>query len=211
VNHTLRLFCVFVFCFSAIAAVAQEDFCADMVDTSPAKAGTTKAKICATKDKLRIEPQGSGAEKAVMITNLSTHTSDALMPERKMYMEFNQGQGPGMQYWSRALFRPSDVNNACTEWLKLPNNRGGTCKNLGSETVNGRSTVKFEGTNTKGETGYAWVDKKIGFPIKWQEKNDTWELQNIKEGSQPASLFEIPAGYQKFQMPMGMQNMQRPQ
>jgi hypothetical protein len=209
VNKALRFVLIFVFSLSAIAVLAQEDFSADMVDTSQSKA-VNKAKMYATKDKMRFEPEAQGAHGTAVIVNFTTHTSDALMPERKMYMEF-QGQGPGMQQWSRELFRPSDVGNACSEWLKLPNNQGGTCKNLGSETVNGRSTVKYEGTNAKGETGYVWVDKKIGFPIKWQSKNDTWELQNIKEGSQPASLFEIPAGYQKFQMPTGIPNMQRPQ
>lgn len=208
VNFALRLFSIFVFCFSAIAAVAQQDFSADMVDITQGKAPTTKAKIYATKDKLRIEPEGD--EKAVMIVNLSTQTSYGLMPERKMYMEFNQSQGPAAQYWSRALFRPSDVEDSCSAWLKLPSNRGGTCKKVGNETVNGRSTVKFEGTNAKGETGYAWVDRKIGFPIKMQGNGQESELQNIKEGPQPASLFEVPAGYQKFQMPAGMQNMQRP-
>jgi hypothetical protein len=32
-----------------------------------------------------------------------------------MYMEMPQGQGPGMQQWSRDLFRPSDVGDACAE------------------------------------------------------------------------------------------------
>jgi hypothetical protein len=35
------------------------------------------------------------------------------------------------------------------------------------------------------------------------------ELRNIQEGSQPASLFEIPAGYTKFDMGGAMR--QRPQ
>jgi len=211
VNSGFRFVVSFLFLFCSIAAVAQEDFSADLVDTTNPNATERKTKIYATKDKMRFEPQAEGAHGAAIILNLSTHTSDALMADRKMYMEFTQSQTPGMQQWSRDLFRPSDAGNACAEWLKLPANRGGSCKNLGSETVNGRSAIKYEGTNSKGETGYAWVDKKICFPVKWQEKTDTWELQNIKEGSQPASLFEIPAGYQKFQMPAGMPNMQRPQ
>jgi Domain of unknown function (DUF4412) len=207
VNSAFRFFVILLFTACSVAAIAQEDFSGDWVDTT--QHNRNQAKIAATKEKLRIEPQGG--EKSVIIVNLSTHTSYGLMPERKMYMEIPQGQTPSMWQWSRQLFRPSDVNDVCSEWLKLPVNRGGTCKNLGSETVNGRSTIKFEGTNSEGEKGYAWMDKKISFPIKWQEKNNTWELQNIKEGSQPANLFEIPAGYQKFQMPAGMQNMQRPQ
>jgi hypothetical protein len=210
VNYAVRFFGVLVFSISAVAALAQEDFSADYVDTATEKGQRTTARIYATKDKMRIEPQGPAAQGYAVILNFSNHTTYSLMPEQRMYVEFPQNEGPAGRY-TRELYRPSDVENSCTEWLKLPANRGGTCKKVGNETVSGRSTVKFEGTNAKGETGYAWVDRKIGFPIKWQEKNDTWELHNIKEGSQPASLFEVPSGYQKFQMPAGMQNMQRPQ
>ena len=208
-QRAIRMLLIFIVALGTTKLFAQEDFSGDIVNT--AQGNEHRTKVYATKDKMRFEPEAQGAHNGAVIVNLSTHVADALMPERKMYMEFNQGLGPGMQRWSRDLFRPSKVDDACSAWLKLPQNDGGSCKNLGSETVNGRSTVKYEGTNSKGETGYAWVDKKIGFPIKWQGKNDAWELQNIKEGSQPASLFEIPSDYQKFQMPAGMQNMQRPQ
>lgn len=210
-NSVLRFALAAILVLCAMAAFAQEDFSGEIVDTSKGAATERKTKIYATKDKIRFEPESEGAQGTAVVVNLTTHVSDAIMPARKMYMEFAQAQTPEMQRWNRALFRPSDVNDACAEWLKLPQNRGGSCKNLGNETVNGRSTVKFEGTNAKGETGYAWMDKKIAFPVKWQEENNSWELQNVKEGSQPSTLFEIPAGYQKFQMPAGMQNMQRPQ
>ena len=85
--------------------------------------------------------------------------------------------------------------------------KGGTCHKVGNETVNGRSTIKYEGTNAKGEPGSAWFDSKLRFPVKWEGKNGSGEMQNIKEGPQPASLFEIPAGYTK----MDMGGMQRPQ
>ncbi|HXY15751.1 MAG TPA: hypothetical protein VEI26_14730 [Terriglobales bacterium] len=211
-HRAIRTVLILCFALATVAAFAQQDFSADMVDTSPGKQGVTKAKVYATKDKMRFEyPEAQGGRGAAVITNFSTHTSSALMPDRKMYMEFSQGQTPGSQQWSRELFRLSDAGNACDEWLKMQWNRGGTCKNLGSDTVNGRSAIKYEGTRANGDTGYVWVDKKIGFPIKWQGKNGQGELQNIKEGSQPASLFDIPSDYQKFQMPAGMQNMQRPQ
>ena len=210
-QRIIRVLLILVIALGATKLFAQEDFSGDIVSTSQGK--ENRAKVYATKDKMRFEPERQGAMGGAVILNLSTHMNDVLMPERKMYMEMPQGQGPGQPQWSRSLFRPNNLDDACSEWVKLPQNKGGSCKNLGSETVNGRSTVKFEGTNAKGETGYAWIDKKIAFPIKWQGKNnDNWELQNIKEGSQPASLFEVPSDYQKFQMPAGMPNMpQRPQ
>jgi hypothetical protein len=45
-----------------------------------------------------------------------------------------------------------------------------------------------------------WLDPKLRFPVKWEGKNSSGELRNIQEGSQPASLFEIPSGYTKFDM-----------
>jgi hypothetical protein len=37
----------------------------------------------------------------------------------------------------------------------------------------------------------------------------TMELLNIKEGPQSPSLFEVPAGYQKFDMSNMMRNLQQ--
>jgi hypothetical protein len=200
---------IFIVALLATAVIAQEDFSADVVNTKES-GNQSHAKIYVTKDKWRIEGLQEGRMGGAIITNLVTRTSDVLMPERKMYMEFPQGQGPAGQRLMN-FYHARDIDDACSDWLKLPYNQGGTCHKVGSETVNGRSTVKYEGTNAKGETGAVWFDKKIAFPIKWEGKNGGGELQNIKEGSQPSSLFEIPSDYQKFQMPAGMPNMQRPQ
>ena len=73
---------------------------------------------------------------------------------------------------------------------------------MGHDTVNGRNTVKYEGTNSKGDSGYFWIDPQLRFPVKWQDNKDNngGELRNIQEGTQPASLFQVPAGYTKFDM-----------
>lgn len=186
-------------------ALAQTEFSAEMVETS--KGDAPQAKIYFAKDKMRFEPakkdpRGGGA----LIVNLATQTSTVLMDQQHMYMEMpaqmaNQRRGYN-------LFRVGDVEDACSEWLAQPTNKGGTCHKVGNETVNGRSTVKYEGTNANGETGTVWIDPKLRFPVKWQGKNGAGELRNIQEGSQPASLFEIPAGYSKFDMGS---MMQRPQ
>jgi hypothetical protein len=44
--------------------------------------------------------------------------------------------------------------------------------------------------------------------VKWQGKDSGGELRNIQEGSQPASLFEVPAGYTKMDMGGMMQRKQ---
>jgi len=178
---------------------AQQDFSADIVTHDPGKPASTPSKMYVTKDKMRFESQQSGHNAAVII-NFASQTSDVLMPERKMYMEWAAGQGPGAaRTW--AFFRPADVENACTEWQKLAwNKSGGECHKVGSDTINGRSTVKYEAKSSSGEISDIWLDNKIVFPIKWQGRNSEGELQNIKEGSQAASLFEIPSDYQKMDM-----------
>jgi len=44
--------------------------------------------------------------------------------------------------------------------------------------------------------------------IKTDHGSGSFELRNIQEGSQPASLFEVPVGYTKFDIGS---MMQRPQ
>lgn len=197
----ISTFCVVV--FAAGFVIAQAEFSADIVDLQ--KQGTpSTAKIYFTKDKMRAEPTGGGAHGGgAIIVNYAAQTSIVLMTQQHMYMEMPaQSQAQRLGY---AFFEADDVENACTYWQKSGRNQGGTCRKVGSDSVNGRSTVKFETTNTNGDVSHFWLDSKLRFPVKWDTKNSSGELRNIQEGAQPASLFEVPAGFTKMQMPAGMQ------
>lgn len=185
--------------------MAQSDFSADIVSHDQGK-DSNRATVYVTKDRMRVESQGQNGREGVFIVNFATQTSDVLMPEHKMYMEMHSNQGPGAQRtW--AYFRAADVDNACSDWLKMSARPYADCHKVGNETVNGRNTVKYQGTSQSGEVYTVWLDSKLAFPIKWQGKNGGGEMQNIKVGSLSASLFEIPPDYQKMQMPMGMPGM----
>ena len=188
--------CFLSLLFATAFAFAQSDFSADVFESK--QPDSPQAKIYAGKEKIRFEstkkdPRAGGA----FIMNMATHTSVVVMDQQHMYMEMPMQMAAQRNPY---FFRSDDVDNVCADWLKLEWNKGGTCHKVGSETVNGRSAVKFEGTNAKGEAGTVWMDPKLRFPIKWQGKNGGGELRNIQETSQPASLFEIPAGYKKFDM-----------
>lgn len=205
----LQALLIFAVVASATAVFAQEDFSAQMVNTQTGKEAKIEAKIYVTKDKMRIEPQNQTPGRGgVVIINFGSQTSDVLVPEQKLYMEFGLGQGPNGQRLGM-FFRPAQIDDACGDWQKLASNRDGTCKKIGSETVNGRKTVKYEGSFANGNTSYVWLDTDIVFPIKWEGKNSSGELRNISEGSQAASLFTVPSDYQKMQMPAGMPGMPR--
>jgi len=210
VNKRIRYVIFVMACFATTAVFAQEDFSAKAVNLQ-GKDPNSQAKIYVTKDKMRIESGQPNGHAGAVIVNFSTQTSTILMPERKMYMQFAQGQGPGASSM-KGMFRIGNADDACGDWRTITRAKpNATCHKIGSDTVNGRSAVKYEATSDNGKTGNFWIDPKLHFPIKWQDSERGGELQDIKEGSQPASLFEIPSDYQKFQMPAGMGNMQHPQ
>jgi len=196
-RSVIKLFAAAAVLFTASFALCQTEFSADVFDNQKQ---ASQSKIYFAKDKVRFEsadkdPRRGGA----LIMNLATQTSTVIMDQQHMYMEMPAQMAS--QRMAYNFFRTGDVESACSDWAQLPANKGGTCHKVGSETVNGRSTVKYEGTNAKGGSTTFWIDPKLRFPVKWQAGNNGGELRNIQEGSQPSSLFEIPAGYKKFEMP----------
>jgi hypothetical protein len=194
---------------AASAALAQTEFSAVIVDTGRSDS-QPRAKIYMAKDKMRVESMADSGNKAAMsrgmgaiIMDLSAQTFTVLMDQQHMYMEMpaQAAEQRGMYHF----FRSGDVDNACADWVQQVRNKGGTCQKVGSDTVNGRSTVKYQATNSKGESGYFWLDPKLRFPVKWQDHDGSGELRDIQEGAQPSGLFEIPAGYIKMDMGNMMQ------
>jgi hypothetical protein len=203
-----RISCVLALALAGSLALAQAEFSADLVDTQ--KPGSpTKARMYFGKDKIRFESQEMGAHGGgAIIMNFATQTAVILMPQQHMYMDMPvQMQSQRMGYTS-AFFRAGDVESACGDWQKMATNKTSTCHKVGSDTVSGRSTVKYETTNASGEVSHFWLDPSLRFPVKWEGKANGGELRNIHEGAQAASLFEIPAGFTK--MDMGGMMQQQP-
>ena len=179
------------------AALAQE-FSADIVTTDKKETGQS-TKIYVSRNKMRFESQGQKHQAGTVLLDSDTQMMDIIMPQQHMYMESHMGQGPRQQHMFK-FFQAVDVENACPDWQKMTDHPGGSCQKIGDDTANGRSAVKYAVTSAEGKNGTVWLDKSLKFPIKWQEQDSSGELQNIHEGPQPAALFEIPAGYQKFDM-----------
>jgi outer membrane lipoprotein-sorting protein len=188
-----RISCFFALMLAASFVLAQAEFSAEVVDTQ--KSASNQAKIYFAKDKVRIESQGKGSQGGgAIIVNYATQTSVILMPQQHMYMETAAKSANQKMGFGSALFATGDVENACGDWQKTQN-QGGSCHKVGADSVNGRSTVKYESTNSSGDVSHFWLDPKLRFPVKWEGKSSSGELRNIQEGAQPASLFEIPSGF----------------
>jgi hypothetical protein len=176
-------------------------FSADMVMTHRGESMQGKIYFGGTKMRFDMSPRG---HQSIMIMDMPKQTSYMLMPQEKMYMEFNAAMaGRGHGPMQRPDVKPVDPSNPCAS------EPGVTCRKLGTEVVNGRTCDKWEFTR-EGRTQTVWVDQKLHFMVKTLGSDGSvTELKNIQEGTQPASLFEIPAGYRKFDMG-GMMGRERP-
>lgn len=173
----------------SVPALSQE-FSAELVRQKPQNAASTK--VFVSGDKIRFEASGQKSA-SYSIINLAQRTSAMVLPDSKSYVVSPAGHVSA----SYPLFHIDDPENACTAWEKVIE-KPESCKKIGEDTVNGRSAIKYSGATENGDTGTAWVDRKLHFVIKWDGQKSAAELQKIEEGQQAASLFEIPRDFQKL-------------
>ena len=192
-SFALRMTFLGILCMICTTVFAQQ-FSATLVS---AEKGEQKppSKFYISNTKVRIEPQG---QNNVVIVDNSTQMMDVLLPAQHTYIETKITQaGPRANQLGLLAFHTNDVENACDDLQKI-RSKPGTCHKVGDESVDGRSAVRYEGVSGDGYAGKIWVDKNLKYPIKWDDENGTGEFQNIDDSSPSASLFEIPAGYQKM-------------
>jgi hypothetical protein len=182
----LSILLLSVFAFSGAALAA--DFSADVV--TRAKGETFQSKMYFSKDKIRTEAENRGM-KSISIVRLDKKVIWVIMPDQKMYMEM-----PLKEQETRGM----------TEKVAGETSR----KKIGRETVNGIACDKYEVTHLNKSTGkqatiFQWLsDDKV--PVKSAAVDGAWstEMKNIRRAGQPASLFEVPAGYSRMDPGMGM-------
>jgi hypothetical protein len=191
----LGVACLALLCIACTSVFAQE-FSADMVTN---ERGTPhNSKLYVTKNKIHIDNIDQ-QQKGSVIMNYDTQKILVVMPDRHMYMEmpFDQAQKQGNHFM---FFQAMNAEDACADWQKMTDRPGRSCQKVSDDVVNGRPAVKYATVSDEGKNGTVWIDKDLKFPVKWDENGNTGELKNIQMGSQAASLFEPPAGYQKFDM-----------
>lgn len=175
--------CLSFILFTAGLAYAVE-FSADTVTTF--KGGEeTSGKIYYKPDRFRMETKVF--QDMIVITRLDKKVVWNVMPAEKIYMEI-----------------PFDLSNRPKVEEKLEGEI--ERKEVGREAIDGHPTIKYLITymvDKRKDRVYQWLAKDINFPVKTSAADGSWtqEFRNIKMESQPGSLFELPSGYQKMQMP----------
>lgn len=163
--------------FSFTAEAFAQEFEADMVNTS--RSGVYNAHINVGDNRMRME-----APDSIVISRMDKGVAWVLVPAQKIYME--QSIDPkNMTVTSEKV--EGEVNREL----------------VGTGTISGMKADKYKVTyNMNGMEGmmYQWIAPSLNLPVRTEAGDGSWtvEYTNIKTGPQPASLFEVPAGYSKF-------------
>jgi len=159
------------------------------------------AKYFVGKDRMRMDMTMGGMPSSSHITVFDGDqiTTYMLIPQMKQYMkrvgtqEELEDDGPALLFGS-----PEDADHPCRS------DPGTSCEKIGSDTFLGRSVDKYlvkeieDGVPTESTI---WFDRELLFPIKVEAYDGNMEATSIEIGTQPAELFEIPAGYSEMRMP----------
>jgi outer membrane lipoprotein-sorting protein len=173
-------------CFGHQAAVAETEFSADMVLKSDGE--TQVMRYYKGKQKMRTETNMEDGRKIVSIIDIQASKMITLMPDTRTYMEI-EGIDESQDWFNDDFLNAEDLDDEDYE-----------TKKVGTEKVNGYVCDKYVSIPKKPdlEKSTTWFSRKLGFAVKSVSPSDSMELTNIKEGSQPASLFTVPKGYQKM-------------
>jgi hypothetical protein len=174
-----------------------QELSADVV-TQRANGTVERGKLYKGRAAVRLElSAGTQAPNGVIIYDLNRQVGYSLTPAMKVYVE-----RPGLAAGPVSMFVPQK-GNPCA--LVPGVARDAACQKIGSETINGRRCEKWQATQTRGGrtiVGDAWVDSELQLAIKWQDsRGEIGQLENIHLGPQSASLFALPSGYRKVEMP----------
>jgi hypothetical protein len=183
---TMLLMAALLLCALPAAAA---DFSANVMINAGGRQITSK--MYGKGDKQRMEINTPGGQ-MINIIDFKTGKMFTLMPAQNMYIE-HQGLN------DNSLKQIQEMRAG-----KTPAN----AKKIGSEKVAGYSTDVYLVRDPQAGEAKIWYAPKLKYPIKSEGQGPmgkhSMTLTNIKEGGVNGSLFQVPAGYQKFQMPKGM-------
>lgn len=168
------------------ANAAGTQFSADMVLKSEGQ--TQVMRYYQGNQKMRTETKMEDGSRVVSIIDIPEKKMITLMPETKTYMEM-AGIDESQDWFDGDKFEEDGKNDPDYE-----------VKKVGTERVNGYMCDKYVSVPKKPglEKSTTWFSTKLGYPVKSVSPSHTMELTNIKEGTQPSTLFTVPKDYQKM-------------
>jgi hypothetical protein len=178
-----------------------QQFSADILRTSSDQVAISGAgasgKVYVSNAKVRIETSDFPGD--FFLIDGEKGSAYLVRPSGRIFMEAKQsspltrllvGVGPG---------------DPCRQWQSMAKIAGMSeqgdpwqCERIGQEQIGDRATTGYR-AHAPGRDLVGWIDADLKFPLKIQEgETVAVVLANVHESSQPASLFEIPSNFRKF-------------
>jgi hypothetical protein len=167
-------------------------FTADFIATEDGET-VSGGKYFAAPEGIRMEGV-TGGEPYVMIINFPKRATYHLMAKERMYIEMSIDPEETTAT-TDDLFSGMSFGEACPDM-------GGKGTRLGRETLHGRKVEKWRCQNLDGDEVTVWHDTKLKMAIRAEDPDGIFEMSNIKEGPLSPQLFQPPADYTKFEMPL---------
>jgi hypothetical protein len=180
-------------------SLAGQQFSADLVATAVVSgAAQTTGKIYVSNSKVRIEtpdfPEG------LFLLDGNAHTAYFVKPAQRVVMDAKQST------WLTQILVPLDPSDPCRQWQAMADiagaaDRGGRwlCDRLGVESAGEGNVIKYRAISPEGAAIDCRIDSQLGFALSVHRGDGAvMELRNIQGGSPPASLFEIPPNFHRF-------------
>jgi len=186
-HRFLRVSLLGLILLAATSIVSAAGYSADVVTTGKSGSSQSKMWVSYSLWAQRMEPAAQPG--MILIVRMDKKLIWNIMTKEKMYMEIAMRPGMGDNTIASGEKAPSEVERTY----------------LLTETVEGHVADKYRITHQMDNdktVHYIWLLKSNNlFPIKTQYQDTITVFKNLVFEEPPASMFEVPAGYQKMSMP----------
>jgi len=196
--------------FVPVIAHAQSKFEGSITMALTAPQGTTEVTYLIRGDQLRFDMPGGGGRAGYVIRDAGKNATMMVLPSQRMYMDFGalQAMIPGGA--TQAVKTPDIKATGKKETIA-----GAECEHVILTASDGQydvcgakgfgSFATMSSPMSRGNSGPPGLDRlgKDFFPLKVQKVGGDVAMQvtKIEKKSLDASMFAVPEGYQKMEMP----------
>jgi hypothetical protein len=179
------------------APAQAQQFSADLVTIGGDGVAAPAGKLRVDGDKVRIEtPEFADG---FFLIDAAKPVALFVRPAARIFMEARQSSR------LTQVFVPVDPQAPCRAWQAMARLAGVAdqedwrCERAGEEKIDGQRTIAYRAVAPSGRELFGWIDPVRKFPLRVKsEDGAVVTAQHVRDEPQPAQLFEIPAGFRKF-------------
>ena len=184
---------------SVLAGAAQapaQQFSADLVGAHDNAGAAPERRVHVLGDKVRLET--SEFADGFFLMDGAKPAAWFVRPPTREFMEARQSSRLAL------IFVTVDPDAPCRQWQAMAQQAGleeqdWRCERIGEEMIEGRNTIAWRAVSASGRQFSGWIDRERRFPLRVKtEDGAIITAEHVRDEPQPAELFQIPAGFHKF-------------